>query len=107
MAFETPLTPIDRSDEALEAAKELVAENKLLSENPRVQALMANEFITEDGRELDPGNFLASMLNYIESQEPGTVTNEDIAEAIERNLVQHSRPQETEKRSEEIDYSKE
>lgn len=77
----------DRSEEAMQAARELIEENEMLNNNSRVKALSDNNFITEDGRELDPGNFIAAMLNYIESQETGTATTEEISSAVDRYTV--------------------
>ena len=110
MSFETPNpaeAPFDRSEEAMIAARELIEENELLRDNPRVKALEENNFLTEDGRELDPGNFLAAMIDFIGAQETGAVSREDIAEAVERNMVLHSRPSELEQRGEDIDHMRE
>lgn len=105
MAFEG-VPQMDRSEEAMKAARELIAENELLRDNERVQALAENDFVAENGRELDPGNFLASMLDYIEAQEPGTISREDLTAAVERTLVEHSRPHETERGAEAADQSR-
>ena len=49
MSFETPNSaeaPFDRSEEAMIAARELIEENELLRDNPRVKALEENNFLT-------------------------------------------------------------
>ncbi len=55
--------------EDLEAARQLIAEHPTLSENPRVQTLLENDFVLEDGSEVDAGNFLAAMLDLIEKSQ--------------------------------------
>lgn len=79
---------IDRSEGAFEAANQLIAENELLRNNPRIKALQENDFITEDGRELDPGDFIAKMLNYLESEngDPDTA----LKSGIENYIALHS-----------------
>jgi len=87
MSFESPqenVKPVP-TQEDLQAADQLIAENELLAQNPRVQMLKENNFVTEDGRQLDAGNFLAAMLDYIETQEAGSLTEEDISAAVENN----------------------
>lgn len=85
---------VDRSDAAFAAAEQLIAENPLLADNPRVKALAENDFILEDGTKLDPGNFLAKMVDYLEMQNGGAVTQEEISHAVE--TVIHSMPPELE-----------
>ena len=70
------------SNEDIEAAEELIAGNELLSANPRVQMLRENLFVTEDGRQLDAGNFLAAMLAFLEKQ-GATATQEDLNQALD------------------------
>ena len=87
MSFESPqenMKPVP-TQEDLQAADQLIAENELLAQNPRVQMLKENNFVTEDGRQLDAGNFLSAMLDYIETQEAGSLTEEDISAAVENN----------------------
>jgi len=90
------ITPaMDRSEEAMTAASELVRENEILASNSRVQELLANGFHNDEGEPLDPGNFLAAMLAYIETQQTAgeEVSQDDVAERVarlEESLVAHS-----------------
>ena len=70
------------SNEDLVAADELIASNEILSANPRVKMLQENAFVTEDGRQLDAGNFLASMLAFLEKQGAGA-TQEDLNQELD------------------------
>lgn len=54
------------TQEDINAALELIAENDELKNHPRVQQLIASNFITEDGRQLDPGNFLSRVLGSLD-----------------------------------------
>ena len=91
---------MDRSDAAMEAARELIAENEVLSSHPRVQALAENDFVTEDDIKVDPGNFLAAMLDFIGSQETGSLSADAVTQAmdqytVDKNLnVEVARPEE-------------
>ena len=90
------------SEADFEAAQQLVEENELLRNNPRVQMLVENDFVTEEGRQLDPGNFLHSMLAYLESQQ-ADVTQEQLSAAVDRKVeegIVHSRDPEEELRTE-------
>jgi len=78
---------MDRSDAAMEAARELIAENEVLSNHPRVQALAENDFVTEDDIKLDPGNFLAAMLDFISSQETGSLSADAVTQAMDQYTV--------------------
>jgi hypothetical protein len=69
------------SNEDLDAAADLIASNELLAANPRVKLLQENMFVTEDGRQLDAGNFLAAMLAFLEKQ-GATATQEDLNQAL-------------------------
>lgn len=87
---------MDRSDEAMQAAAELIAENEILATNPQVQRLLENDFVTEAGNELDPGNFMVSMLDFLErkNKDEESLTTEQVAERV-RQLeaeVVHSLP---------------
>lgn len=77
--------------EDIDAAAELIRDNDILRNNPRVMKLLENNFVTEDGRQLDPVNFLAAMLDYIETQD-GQVKPELLAAEIEEQMVVHSKP---------------
>lgn len=70
------------SSEDLDAAADLIANNELLAANPRVKLLQENMFMTEDGRQLDAGNFLAAMLAFLE-KEGSTATQEDLNQALD------------------------
>jgi len=90
MSLESPQTPQENlrnepTQEDLQAADQLIIENELLEQNPRVKLLQENNFVTEDGRQLDAGNFLAAMLDYIDTQEAGSLTEEDISAAVANN----------------------
>jgi hypothetical protein len=87
MPFETPQenVKLEPTQEDLQAADQLISENEILAQNPRVKMLQENNFVTEDGRQLDAGNFLAAMLDFIETQEAGSLTEEDISAAVENN----------------------
>lgn len=82
------IPPIDRSESSFAAAQQLISENSVLANNPRVQKLAENDFVTEDGIELDPGNFLAKMLEFISMQDGGVISPEEVSQAVE--TVQHS-----------------
>ena len=85
--IDSPTESMDRSDAAMEAARELIAENEVLSNHPRVQALAENDFVTEDDIKVDPGNFLAAMLSFIENQQAGAVSADAVTQAMERYTV--------------------
>lgn len=70
------------SNEDLEAAEDLIAGNELLSSNPRVKKLQENLFVTEDGRQLDAGNFLAAMVAFLEKQ-GASATQDDLNQALD------------------------
>ncbi len=85
-----PLENNKPSQADLNSARDLIEENPLLRDNPRVQMLSDNDFVTENGRQLDPGDFIASMLDYIESgKNSGIVSLDD--SIIEECMVVHSR----------------
>lgn len=100
MPFEgVPDNAAEQTEQDLDAARQLIEENPVLRDNPRVQFLAENDFVTEDGRQLDAGNFLASMLKYLESQS-GAVGAEQLDAAISENMVTHSLPPTIESQSE-------
>lgn len=71
MTFEThntPPTPKIPTAEDIQAALELIKEDPTLMAHPRVQALVETDFITADGRQLDPGNFLAAVKEALEKE---------------------------------------
>ena len=73
MSFEAPkneYTPEikEPSVEDLNAAEDLIKEHPLLKDHPRVQQLLENNFVLEDGRQLDPGEFLANVLAVEEAR---------------------------------------
>ncbi len=69
------------------SADELIAENPILANSPEVKELVENLWI-KDGRQIDPGNFLAALLDFLAtSQNPEPVV---LSEVINRNLVTHS-----------------
>ena len=70
------------SNEDLNAAEELINGNELLTANPRVKMLQENLFVTEDGRQLDAGNFLAAMLAFLEKQ-GASATQEDLNQVLD------------------------
>jgi hypothetical protein len=78
----------------IEAALKLIDERPELKENARVQALIARDFVTEDGRQLDPGDFLNSMLQSLEviDNEPEPLSATERMKRIEEAMVVHSRP---------------
>lgn len=87
-AIPTP-TPED-----IKAALELIEEDEDLSQHPRVKALIARDFITEDNIQLDPGNFLVAVKNAL-AREQITETPEAYSDRIERimsAMVTHSQP---------------
>ena len=97
----TPKETVNSYDD-LTAARELIAGNEVLRTNPRVVALSENDFVTEDGVEVDAGNFLTAILAYIEeSGDTKTITTDDIATALESSGVVHSRAPELEQQVEE------
>lgn len=70
-----------------QAADELIAENSILANSPEVKELVENLWI-KDGRQIDPGNFLAALLDFLAtSQNPEPLV---LSEVIKRNLVTHS-----------------
>lgn len=79
------------TSEDLQIAEDLINEDEVLRKNERVKQLLENEFVTEDGRQLDPGNFLAAMLDFIKTQS-GSVTDEQLDAELETQMVVHSRP---------------
>lgn len=85
---------VTRAD--IEAANQLVAENKLLKDSPRVKALMENDYVTEDGRQLDPGEFISKMLKFIESQDG--VDQTVLGSMVEQTMAVHSTPPEAERK---------
>lgn len=78
------------SDEDLEAAKALIAEDERLSNHPRVRTLLANDFIAEDGRSIDAGNFLAAVLKSLEAKP--MATEEEVSSVLTEAMAIHSRP---------------
>lgn len=75
--------------EDLDAAKGLIEENEILKNHPRVQMLLENNFITEEGRQLDPGNFLASMLEYLSKNNDPSET--EFNAVVAEQMVVHSK----------------
>ena len=105
MPFEgVPDNAAEQTEQDLDAARQLIEKNPVLRDNSRVQFLAENDFVTEDGRQLDAGNFLASMLKYLESQsgesQSGAVDAEQLDAAISENMVTHSLPPTIESQSE-------
>ena len=88
----------DRSTKAMEAARDLITENPILNNDARVQRIAENDFVTEAGQEVDPGNWIAGMLDKLSALETNTnvvsVTDAEFTELITRNLVTHSDPAE-------------
>ncbi len=80
--------------EDIEAAIELIKERPELRDNPRVKALVEREFVTEDGRQLDPGEFLSKMLDHLESMdnEPEPLTPAERMKKIEDAMVVYAKP---------------
>lgn len=70
----------------LQAADELIAENAILAGNPRVKYLQENNFVTEEGRQLDAGDFLSAMLNFLQTQGVDATTA-DLDQALDSLLV--------------------
>lgn len=80
------------SPDDIEAALALIDEDHELKNHPRVQALISTDFVTEDGRQLDPGNFLAAVKEAL-SREPETESTESYEARIARimdAMVTHS-----------------
>jgi hypothetical protein len=82
MSFENPIPPISQAD--YEAARELIERDEALKRHPRVQELLANDFIDHDGRQIDAGNFLAAVKNAQEAQP--TEAPEAFTDRIDRIL---------------------
>ena len=88
---ESTTEKIDRSPEAFEAARELAAEHPLLKHNAALNKLFENNFVTPSGKELDPGNFLAEMLAYLEGSAGEEITPSQLTGKVENLMVQHSK----------------
>lgn len=78
------------SDEDMAAAVALIEEDERLKNHPRVKQLLANDFITEDGRSLDAGNFLAAVLKSLETKP--TANENEVTTVLAEAMVVHSRP---------------
>jgi hypothetical protein len=83
---------VDRSNAAFAAAAELIESEPLLANNARVREIQENNFIVNN-KPLDPGNFLAAMLDHIRKKQ--IITPEEISRSAERLaevMVDHSLP---------------
>ncbi|PIZ54516.1 hypothetical protein COY24_03515 [Candidatus Uhrbacteria bacterium CG_4_10_14_0_2_um_filter_41_21] len=81
------------SQEDIESALELISEDEVLKSNPRVLKLVETGFITEDGRQLDPGNFLTAVKEALANEpliEEKTEMYEDRVNRIMNAMVVHS-----------------
>jgi len=88
------------SPEDIQAALELIEEDQELRSHPRVTALIESDFVTENGRQLDPGNFLAAVKEALAKERPSEETG-SYQERIDRvmsAMVVHSKTWEAERK---------
>lgn len=80
------------SQEDIIAALDLIEENPTLRNHPAVLKLIENNFITDDGRQLDPGNYLSDVLAKV-NESMNTESAETTMQRIDRimnSIVVHS-----------------
>lgn len=79
------------SDDDYETALQLINDDPRLSGDPRVQAFIKNGFRAKDGRMVDPGHFLAAVLDEINKQPVPSETSEDnqqrISDVLDAGIV--------------------
>lgn len=78
------------SPDDIQAALDLIEENATLRNHPRVQALIKTNFVTESGRQLDPGNFLSRVLSLVEQDAQGESYEVKVERALQAMAVDSS-----------------
>jgi hypothetical protein len=79
------------SDSEFQDAEAMIAANPDLAQNERMQYLIQNDFVTEEGRQLNPVDTVNAALARLAN--PGMNVE---AGDIEANLVEHSKAPEAE-----------
>ncbi len=54
------------TEEEIVSAKERASQYPLISTSIKIQKLMENKFVAENGRQLKPAEFLSKIISYIE-----------------------------------------